>query len=207
MRHSLAPVHNLRRRIPLAAALVALLATQTLPVTAQSGPPAQPTGLTAGAVSHDSVTIAWDDPGDGSITGYRVLRRSRDGGEYGDGQGAAAFAAIEEDTGSAETTYTDSSVSPRTRYVYRVEALNANGVSERSSYVNVETPETPAEPEEPTEPPTPAQPTGLTAGAVSHDAVTIAWGDPGDDSITGYCAAPGTATPTATARAQRTSRR
>ena len=38
-------------------------------------PPAMPTGLSAAAVSHDAVTLAWDDPQDGSITGYVILRR------------------------------------------------------------------------------------------------------------------------------------
>ena len=142
--------------------------------------PAQPTGLTAGAVSHDSVTITWDDPGDDSITGYRVLRRSRDGDTYGDGQGAAAFAAIEDDTGTAATSYTDTPVTPRTRYVYRVEAVNAYGRSPHSRYVNVETPKAPEEPA------VPAQPTGPKVGAVSHDSVTITWDDPWDSSITGY---------------------
>ena len=39
------------------------------------------------------------------------------------------------------------------------------------------------EPEETPEPP--AAPTGLT-GSVAHDAVSLSWDDPGDDSITGY---------------------
>lgn len=38
--------------------------------------PAKPTGLT-GTVTHDSVTLTWDDPEDGSITGYQILRRDR----------------------------------------------------------------------------------------------------------------------------------
>ena len=146
---------------------------------AEPTPPAQPTGLTASAVSHDSVTLAWDDPEDDTITGYRILRRSRDGDEYGDGQGPAGFSVIAQDTGSAATSYTDTSVSPHTRYVYRVQAVNDNGVSERSSYVNVETPE------EPEDSSTPAQPTGLVTAA-SESQVLLRWDDPEDDSITGY---------------------
>ena len=73
-------------------------------------------------------------------------------------------------------------MSPYTRYVYRVEAVNANGVSEHSGYVNVETPEAPAEPEDP---PAPALPTGLRTAA-SESQVLLSWEDPGDGSIIGY---------------------
>ena len=110
--------------------------------------PAAPAGLSAASVAHDSVALTWDDPGDGSITGYRVLRRSRDGDEYEDGEGAAAFVAVVDDTGSPATSHTDTSVTARTRYVYRVKAINAAGLSGRSTWLNVETPAAP--------PPTPA---------------------------------------------------
>ena len=118
---------------------------------AQATVPARPAGLSVSASTHDSVTLAWNEPGDASITGYRVLRRSRDGGSYGDGLGAAEFVAIVEDTGSAATSYTDTSVTPHTRYVYRVSARNAAGLGPQSSYVNAETAEAPAE--EPAEEP------------------------------------------------------
>ena len=110
---------------------------------AQAAVPAQPTGLSVSASTHDSVTLAWDDPGDASITGYQVLRRSRDGSSYGDGRGAVEFVAIVDGTGSAATSYTDASVAPHTRYVYRVKARNAAGLSPQSSYVNAETAEAP----------------------------------------------------------------
>ena len=38
--------------------------------------PAKPTGLSVTA-THDWVVLTWDDPGDGSITGYVTLRRVR----------------------------------------------------------------------------------------------------------------------------------
>ena len=58
-----------RRRFPiLFAPAGAALALLFSPVQAQDGSaPAKPTGLTA-VVSHDSVTLAWDDPQDDSIT-------------------------------------------------------------------------------------------------------------------------------------------
>ena len=97
-----------------------------------------PTGLTFSSASHDSITIEWDDPQNSSITGYQVPRRSRDGDTYLDGLGPREFVVIEDDTGTADTVYTDTSVSPQTRYVYRVKAWNSAGLSEWSSYANAE---------------------------------------------------------------------
>ncbi len=121
--------------------------------------PAQPAGLTATSVSHDSVTLSWYDPGDDTITGYQVLRRSRDGEEYGDGEGTPEFATVVEDTGSSATTYTDTSVTAHTRYVYRVKAINSEGMSQRSTYLNVETPEEPTPEPAPTNAPATGTPT------------------------------------------------
>ena len=158
--------------------LSAALAFNLLPAQAQAAdPPAAPTGLSASGVSSDSVTLNWDDPGDSSITGYQALRRSRDGNEYGDGEGAAEFAVIADDTGSAAATYTDASVTPRTRYVYRVKAINPAGTSGQSSYLNVETLAVAEVPE---------APTGLSASSATHESVTLTWDDPGDSSITGH---------------------
>ena len=156
--------------------------------------PATPAGLTASSVSQDSVTLTWDDPGNDSITGYQVLRRSRDGDLYEDGQGAAVFVAIVDDTGSPETAYRDTSVAARTRYVYRVKAINPEGMSERSSYLNIETSEAPATPPPATEPtatpvPTPsvpAAPTGLAVSSATHDSVTLTWDNPGDSTVESY---------------------
>ena len=141
---------------------------------AQDAPPAQPTGLTVSVEEFHSITVAWDDPQDDSITGYQVLRRFRDGDTYGDGQGAREFVAVEDNTGAADTEYTDNSVAPGTRYVYRVKARNTAGLSDVSNYARAETPG-PA-----------AQPTGLSVTSASHESVTLAWDDPSDDSITGY---------------------
>ena len=107
-----------------------------------------------------------------------MLRRSRDGDEYGDGEGAAELMPVVDDTGPAAASYTDTSVTAHTRYVYRVKAINSAGRSPQSSYLNVETPE-------PTQN-VPAKPTGLKAANVTQDSVRITRGDPDDDSITGY---------------------
>ena len=139
-------------------------------VVAAPEPPAKPTGLSAAAVSHDAVTLTWDDPQDDAITGYVILRRDRAIHPTG------TFVTIAGDTASADITYTDDTVEPDKEYVYRIEAINEHGeVSERSDWVRGFTPAVPV----------PDQPTGLSA-AVSHDTVTLTWDDPQDDSITGY---------------------
>ena len=114
------------------------------PVAPVQTVPAEPTGLTAQTVSHDSVTLTWDERGDSSVTGYQVLRRSRDGDEYEDGEGAAEFVAVVDNTGSSATSYTDTSVTARTRYVYRVKAVSQHGTSGQSSYVRADTPAAPS---------------------------------------------------------------
>ena len=133
--------------VTLAVLALALAAT---PLSAQGdAAPAQPTGLTTEA-AHDAVQLRWDDPGDGGITHYQVLRRDRGVHKVGE------FVTIEDNTGSAATTYTDHSVEPETRYVYRVQAVNAHGVSRWSSFARANTPAVPAPEPTPTPAPSPA---------------------------------------------------
>ena len=137
---------------------------------AAADPPAKPTGLSASVVSHEAVTLTWDDPQDDSITGYVIQRRDRAIHPVG------TFVTIAGDTGSTDTTYTDDTVEPDKQYVYRIQAINEHGgTSERSHWLRADTPAVPV----------PDQPTGLSA-VVSHEAVTLTWDDPQDDSITGY---------------------
>ena len=102
-------------------------------------PPAKPTGLT-GTVAHDEVALIWNDPGDESITGYQILRLDRDV------HGLGNFQVHVDDTGSAATAYVDRDVTPETRYVYRIKARSAAGLSVRSEYFNANTPPTPNHP-------------------------------------------------------------
>ena len=123
----------------LLAAAAALLALVTL-VSAQApptDPPARPQGLT-GDVTHDVVSLRWDDPGDDSITSYQILRRDADTDAPG------VFYVHVDNTGNAGNSYVDSDVEPDTRYVYRIKARNAAGLSVQSSYFNANTPAAPA---------------------------------------------------------------
>ena len=77
--------------------------------------------------------LSWADPGDDSITGYRILRANIVDGVQG------AFAVLIEDTGTAETSYADDTVENGRVYVYRVLAIGPGGVSEPSRDVRVST--------------------------------------------------------------------
>ena len=163
------PALRLVLAVSAALCMAAALALLFSPLQAQEGAaPDKPTGLSA-EVSHDSVTLTWDDPQDDSITGYVILRRNRDT----DAQGQ--FTELVADTGSAATTYADETVAAATPYTYRIKAINAHGSSERSRWLHINTPAAPV----------PDKPTGLTAAA-AHDSVTLTWDDPNDDGITGY---------------------
>ena len=98
--------------------------------------PDKPTGLEATA-SNGQVVLTWKDPNDDSITGYVILRRLP--GVDPEGQ----FDELVANTGTAATTYTDSSVSAENRYTYRIKAITEHGVSERSRWYHIDTPAAP----------------------------------------------------------------
>ena len=107
--------------------------------TQESQPPEpadKPTGLT-GTVSHDAVSLTWDDPADESITGYQILRRNKALHQTGE------FLVHLDNTGNTDTTYVDENVEPETRYVYRIKARNDDGLSQRSKKFNANTPAIP----------------------------------------------------------------
>ena len=163
-----------RRRFPILLAAIAALAMAVAllyaAVQAQEGSaPDKPRGLSATA-SHDRVVLTWDDPGDDSVSGYVILRRVRVNNTGG------KFSELAPDTGTAATSYTDDSVQAETTYTYRIKAINEHGLSPRSRWFHIDIPAAPERP---------AKPRGLSATA-SHDAVTLNWDDPGDDSTSGY---------------------
>ena len=104
--------------------------SEEVTVTIKGQPPAAPTGLTASSVTHDGVTLTWTAPSSGTVTGYKVFR----------GADADSRSVIAEDTGSTDTTFTDSSVAAATRYVYSVLALSPDGDGIDSGIIIVNTP-------------------------------------------------------------------
>ena len=130
--------HGIRVRVSFTddAGNVETLTSHTVAAAAAALRPAKPTGLVS-EVSHDSVTLRWDDPGDDTITGYVILRRDKQVHPEG------TFAEITGDTAGAQTTYTDDTAEPGRQYVYRIKAINAAGVSEISSWVRAYTPAAP----------------------------------------------------------------
>ena len=160
------------------AVLLAVVAAVAAPAPAagQSGAvPDRPARPVVDAVGHDFVTLSWDDPGDATITGYQILRRNRDVDAVGD------FTIVEDDTANADTVYTDRSVEAAIRYVYRVKARNAHGLSLRSPYIRAETlsepatdpqpdpePEQATETEPETEPEEPSDPYGEARAAATN---------------------------------------
>ena len=166
----LAAIRSSRRRLSSVVfcsaviATVAPIASFPAAATAQSLPPAAPTGLTATA-GDQQVTLSWDDPGDSSITVYRY-RQSTDGGRSFTDHSIAG-------SGASTTSYTVTGLTNDTAYTFEIQASNSAGWSRASADV-IATPLPP-----------PNAPTGLTATA-GDQRVTLDWDDPGDSSITVY---------------------
>ena len=166
----LAAIRSSRRRLSSVAfcsaviAIVAPIASFPAAATAQSLPPAAPTGLTATA-GDQQVTLSWDDPGDSSITVYRY-RQSTDGGRSFTDHSIAG-------SGASTTSYTVTGLTNDTAYTFEIQARNIAGWSRASADV-IATPLPP-----------PDAPAGLTATAGNRQ-VTLDWANPNDSSITVY---------------------
>ena len=128
-------LENLAKSPPVETAVV----KDVTPPPVATAPPARPTGLSSSA-SHDSVSLTWDDPADATITHYQVFRRDTSIHAIGE------FITLKESTGSSDTTYTDETVEPENKYVYRVKAVNAQGASPWSSLSKALTPAAPDPP-------------------------------------------------------------
>ena len=95
-----------------------------------ASPPQAPQNLAATANSDGSVTLTWDAPADVTVTGYRILRRRPSEGED-------SLQVHVEDTGSLDTTYTDTDTTADVRHVYRVKVIAKSGLSEASNRAEV----------------------------------------------------------------------
>jgi len=86
-----------------------------------------PTGLEATAASSSQINLSWTAPSDNGgsvIIGYKI-ERSIDNG--------STWSTIVSNTGSVETTYSDTGLASNTTYTYRVSAINSVGTSNPSN--------------------------------------------------------------------------
>ena len=100
----------------LAATALAAIALAWPSPAVGDDPPAPPANLT-GTVADTSVTLNWDAPDGYTPTGYQILRHHRGTNFPGD------FDIIVANTGSTETTYTDTDVKRGARYVLSDKSL------------------------------------------------------------------------------------
>ena len=126
--------------------------------------PAKPAGLAAKA-GDTRVALTWTDPGNSSITRWKLRRK--------DGNNAWGAWTPIEGSGASTTTHTVTQLTNGTAYQFRVRAVNATGDGEISDTVTA-TPEA-----------FPPAPTGLTATG-GNRTVTLAWTSGGGVGITGW---------------------
>ena len=114
---------SLIQRVPLLL-LVAALFFAVVPASAQTSDPAAPANLSA-AVGSGQVTLAWDDPGDNTITSYDY-RVSSDGGSTWDPDWTQIT-----NSGATTITYTVGSLTNGTQYDFEIRAVagTVNGAS------------------------------------------------------------------------------
>lgn len=130
--------------------------------TTPDAPPAAPARLTATAVSFGQIDLQWADLS-GNEAGFQ-LERSPDGNSW----------TKLTDLPANATTYSDRTLNPRTRYYYRIRAVNAAGASAYSGVADATTPDGP-----------PAAPVRLTATAASTTQIDLQWTDTADNE-TGF---------------------
>ena len=106
-----------------------------------AAPPPPPDNVRAVSKKSGAVELTWDAPQDATVTGYRIERRPT-GGSPSDQERSAGSTrdnhTLVEDTGSADTGYTDDTAERGVGYEYRVSARNEAGAGEESDWVNAE---------------------------------------------------------------------
>ena len=106
-----------------------------------AAPPPPPDNVRAVAKESGAVELTWDAPQDATVTGYRIERRPTAGDNSDQGRSAGNPRdghTLVEDTGSADTGYTDDTAERGVGYEYRVSARNEAGAGEESDWVNAE---------------------------------------------------------------------
>ena len=136
-------------------------ASRSFSIAVQAALPAAPAGLAA-AAGAGQVALAWDNPGNATITGYDA-RQKAGNGTFGNW---TAIAGSDKDT----TGHTVTGLTNGTAYTFELRAVNATGDGAASSIGA--TPLFPA-------------PAGLAAAAGDAQ-VTLSWDNPNDTTIAGY---------------------
>ena len=106
-----------------------------------AAPPPPPDNVRAVAKKSGAVELTWDAPQDATVTGYRIERRPTGGSPSDQGRSAGSPRdnhTLVEDTGSADTGYTDNTAERGVGYEYRVSARNEAGAGQESDWVNAE---------------------------------------------------------------------
>ncbi|MFT7484935.1 MAG: subtilisin family serine protease [Candidatus Paceibacteria bacterium] len=130
-------------------------------------PPSNPAGL--GATAGDgSVSLNWNNNGEGDLAGYRVYRSTSSGGGYSDISGLIGSSA-----------YNDNAVANGTTYYYVVTAEDTSGNESGNSSEVSATPQSSADVTPP------ANPSGLGATA-GNGTVSLDWNDNGEGDLAGY---------------------
>ena len=130
--------------------------SNTATATTTATPPADPTLLTATAVSASQINLSWTDNADNE-DGFQIERCT--------GASCSNFAQIGTALANA-TTFQNTGLSASTTYSYRVRANNTGGTSGYSNTVPATTPVA-----------APAAPTSLTASTVSASQINLSWTD------------------------------
>ena len=103
-----------------------------------AAPPPPPDNVRAVTQESGAVELTWEAPQDATVTGYRIERsradENRGGQQRSDGHPRDNHTLVE-DTGSADTGYTDKSAEQGVEYEYRVSARNEAGAGESSDWV------------------------------------------------------------------------
>jgi titin len=140
--------------------------------------PDRPTNLQAIPVSPTKVDLFWNTPennGGSPITGYKIEVRS----------GSGDFVTLNANTGNTGTTYSHTGLTTGTSYIYRVFAINAQGISIASA----EAIATPTSSSQPLENIVPNAPTSLTASDISSTSIKLTWTQPATNNgppVTSY---------------------
>ena len=103
-----------------------------------AAPPPPPDNVRAVTQESGAVELTWEAPGGATVTGYRIERRRA--AAHGNDQqrsagGPTDHHTLVEDSGSADTGYTDESAERGVEYEYRVSARNESGPGEGSDWV------------------------------------------------------------------------